>query len=257
MYASDVSGALEAYRRALTIHERLAAADPKRRRDVSVALNGIGRALRATGELALVRQYYDRSLAIMRRLAEERPEDTVIQRDLSVVYNRVAGLLAEVGDYEAALAYYEEAVEIREDLLEDEPDSGRAKRDLAVEHYYIGKVHLALDQPQAALEHANQFLVAAEERTAANPTDARADRDLAIAHEIKQGSFCKQFILHGHKHLNLSRITLAGATTHEMLVPALITLSLDQHDVQATSVYCLLSCRGAFFFHLLEFIFSD
>ncbi|MGH8567974.1 MAG: tetratricopeptide repeat protein, partial [Gammaproteobacteria bacterium] len=81
--------ALDVYRKALAIAERLAAQDPGNagwQRDVSVSYNRIGDVRRDEGDRKGALAAYEKALAITERLAAEDPANAAWQRDVSLSY---------------------------------------------------------------------------------------------------------------------------------------------------------------------------
>ena len=180
----DVNGALGAYNKALELRQQLAEADPVYRRQVAIGLNNVGSALVSVGQLTRAKEFFDRSLAMRRRLVMEDPDNTLKQRDVSVQLLDLGDTLVDMGDPGGALQWYQEALDIREQLLWQEPANGRRKRDAGVADYLIGTALLSLGRPEAATAHIDRCLILFEENARGDPYDARSGKDLALAHEL-------------------------------------------------------------------------
>ncbi len=178
----DVSGALAEYEQAVTIHEGLQE-NKAYRRWLSFALNDAGGMLVKVSELAKAQEYFDRSLAIAKKMAAESLGDDRLQRDLSVAYGRVASVFRQTGDNKAALRRSREQLRIREALMKKNPSWGRYRRDVAVAHLFIGFAYLELEQPGDALAHLVHFRDVSQQRAEANPKNFRTKRDLGAACE--------------------------------------------------------------------------
>ena len=178
----DISGAFKEYDQALAIRETLPETEDYQR-VLSFVLNSAGKVLVQMGKLEDARLYYDRSLAISKKLAAGAPTDDHLQRELSVAYGRVADVFNERGDHKAALRRFREMLRIRQAVLEKNPDSGRYRRDVAVAHLFIGQAYRHLQQPQDALEHLVHFRDVSQQRAEANPNNWRTKRDLAASCE--------------------------------------------------------------------------
>ena len=130
----NLPGALESYRAALAIGERLAKADPGNagwQRDLSVSHEpdrrraaGPGQPAWGAGELPRVARHRE-------RLAKADPGNAGWQRDLALSHGRVAMVLAHQGAHsEAALAFGQgRAIIVR--LQQLSPDNATLPRDLA------------------------------------------------------------------------------------------------------------------------------
>ena len=111
----DLSAALNEYRDAGAMADRLAKADPNNagwQRDLSVSYNKVGDVLVAQGNLAEALASYKDSLAIADRLAKADPNNAGWQRDLSVSYNKVGDVLVAQGNLAEALASYKDSLAI-------------------------------------------------------------------------------------------------------------------------------------------------
>jgi tetratricopeptide (TPR) repeat protein len=110
----DLGGALAAYREALAIAQRLAAADPSNtewQRDLSVSHNKLGDVLSAQGDLGGALAAYREALAIRQRLAAADPSNSGWQLDLSVSHIKLGDVLSAQGDLGGALEWWRKAHE--------------------------------------------------------------------------------------------------------------------------------------------------
>jgi len=121
---------------------------PQARRDLSVALDNVGRVARARGEWAVAEAAYRESLDLARGLEESlgTPE---ARRDLSVSLNNVGRVARARGDWDAAEAAYRESLEIRRGL-EESLGTPEARRDLSLSLNNVGRVAQARGEWAAA-----------------------------------------------------------------------------------------------------------
>jgi tetratricopeptide (TPR) repeat protein len=99
--SGDRNGALEHLQRALTIREKLAAADAAdsdKQDDVSTTLENIARVLLAGGDQAGAFASYQRSVAIREKLAAANPADTEAQVSLARSYSILGRLAGDSHD---------------------------------------------------------------------------------------------------------------------------------------------------------------
>ncbi|MCB9609786.1 MAG: tetratricopeptide repeat protein [Polyangiaceae bacterium] len=128
---------------------------------------------------AAARGYFEKSLAIRERLAEEEPERLEYQRDLSISYDRLGGLL-ESTDAAAARGYFERSLAIAERLAEEEPERLVYQRDLSIAFDRLGGLFEASEE--AARGYYERSLAIAEHLAEAEPESAVYQRDLGISY---------------------------------------------------------------------------
>ena len=95
MSQGDLTAALENYRAAMAIRERLAASDPGNaewQRDLSISHERIGDVL-AEGDLTAALEDYRAAISIRERLAASDPDNAGWQRDLSISHNKIGDVL--------------------------------------------------------------------------------------------------------------------------------------------------------------------
>ena len=107
--------ALKAYRDALAIRERLAAADRSNtdaQRDLAVSYEQDRQRADGLGKLDEALEAYRADLAIAERLAAADASNTKWQRDLAVTHNKVGDVLKAQGKLDEALNAYRESLAI-------------------------------------------------------------------------------------------------------------------------------------------------
>jgi len=117
----DLAGALKAYREALAVRQRLAAADPSNAgwaRDVALSLQRVGYAQAVSGAGQEALRSWSEALAILQRLAAQDPSNAAWQLDVVKTLNLLAGLfdLAKPEGREAAAEFLRPALAIAEQL---------------------------------------------------------------------------------------------------------------------------------------------
>jgi tetratricopeptide (TPR) repeat protein len=140
----DLTTALETFRDASNLADRLAKADPGNagwQRDLSVSYERVGDVLVAQGRLPDALTAFRDSLAIAERLAQADPGNAGWQRDLALSYGRVARIQAQSGEMEEARQGYGKARDIIARLVKLSPDNATLPKDLA---YYDAQI-AALD----------------------------------------------------------------------------------------------------------------
>ncbi len=142
----EYDGALEIYRKSLSIRQRLAEADrgnPEYARLVARTWISIGDPLQYQQDLRGSQGSYGNALAILQTLAAQEPANAVTKRQLAKAYHRVAASFEATGDflnfgmayreeteapYRAALEHYRAAAEIAAALLARDPNDTQHRR---------------------------------------------------------------------------------------------------------------------------------
>ncbi len=180
----DTAGALSSYRKALTIRERLASADPRNakvRRDLATTYDSVGDMLWATGELAGALDNYRKSLEVRKALLKDSTEAEA-RHDLAVSYERIGDTLAKKGDFNAALESHRDALAIRESLSNQDSKNAKARRELSISYGKVGDMLALTGNPTVALDNHRKALALREELVARDPGNAKARRELALGY---------------------------------------------------------------------------
>ncbi|MGH4024282.1 MAG: CHAT domain-containing protein, partial [Pseudonocardiaceae bacterium] len=133
----DLRAAERHYRAALTIDERLIAADSSdafSQRHLSVSHDRLGNLAVTVGEFTTAHDHYQTALTIDERLATTDPTNTAWQRDLSISHDRLGNLAVAAGDLTTAHDHYQTALTIRERLATIDPTNTAWQRDLSISH---------------------------------------------------------------------------------------------------------------------------
>jgi tetratricopeptide (TPR) repeat protein len=182
---SNLAKALDSYRAALAIAERLANADPgdtDGQSDLRRSHTGIGDVLVAQGTLPAALDAYKTGLAIAERLANADPGDTDGQHDLSLLHNRIGDVLVDQGDLPAALDAYKAGLAIADRLAKADPGDAGWQRDLSWSHDEIGNVLVAQGNLPAALEAYRASFAIRSRLAEADPGNAERQSDLSSSH---------------------------------------------------------------------------
>ena len=133
----NLPAALESYRAALAISERLAKADPGnagwQQRPLGVAREDRRRAA-GSGQPAAALESYRAALAIAERLAKADPGNAGWQRDLSVSHDKIGDVLRAQGNLPRRWRATTPALAIAERLAKADPGNAGWQRDLSVSH---------------------------------------------------------------------------------------------------------------------------
>ncbi|MBM3727986.1 MAG: tetratricopeptide repeat protein, partial [Acidobacteria bacterium] len=163
--------------------QRLVDQEPDRAdylRDLSVSFNKLGDLMRALGQGAEARRYYEQDLAISQRLVDQEPDRADYLRDLSVSFERLGDLMSALGQGAEARRYYEQALAISQRLVDQEPDRADYLRDLSVSFNKLGDLMSALGQGAEARRYYEQALAIRQRLVDQEPDRADYLRDLSV-----------------------------------------------------------------------------
>jgi non-specific serine/threonine protein kinase/serine/threonine-protein kinase len=187
----DTSGALDSYRKALAIAERLTASDPadaKAHRFIGVVSEKIGDVQGATGDIAGAVESQRGSLAIFKAIADSAPANVEARQSLAISHVKFGDVLGNAnfnnaGDEAGAMQSYRSAAEILEALHAADPANPKTRRLLGLIYERLGTMLEAAGKLDEALETYRRSSAIREPLAADFPTDTDAIRDAAIAHE--------------------------------------------------------------------------
>ena len=152
---NQATQALEQYRQALVIREKLAAADTQNveaRRDLATSYGKLGETFEKLGDLNGALTQYRQMLALDELMLRLRPEYAETKSDLAFDHEKLGLVLTARNELEAALAQQRQAAQLRETLAQADPQNAELKRDLAGSYAFIGELALKLGTKQATLQ---------------------------------------------------------------------------------------------------------
>jgi class 3 adenylate cyclase/tetratricopeptide (TPR) repeat protein len=230
----DVKGAMESYRKALEIAQRLSDAnltDAQAQRDLSVSVNKIGDMRARTGDVQGALESYRKGLEIRQRLADAHPGNAQAQRDLSVGHVNVGDMLAQTGDARGSMESYSRVLVIRQRLACADPNNAAAQRELSISLNRIGYALAQTGDVHGALESYRESLEIAQRLADAEPTNAEAQRDLTVSLN-KVGSMLAQTgdvqkAQESYRKALVIRQRLAGADPNNAAAQRDLSISLN------------------------------
>ncbi len=154
------------------------AGDAARRATV---LRNLAEVFTEEGDSAASEKALRESLAILERLARERPDDTLVARSLGLTRMSLARALQMRGDPGGALESFKAALATFDALARASPEDLTAQRDLAVIELKVGDLLLELDHPDTALD-AFKAALAITERLGREIAEPIWQRDLSVLH---------------------------------------------------------------------------
>ncbi|WP_167599098.1 tetratricopeptide repeat protein [Chlorobaculum sp. 24CR] len=149
----DLDGALNAFREALAVRIRLAAADPSNatwQRDLSVSQEKIGDVLRDQGDLDGALNAFREALAVRIRLAAADPSNATWQRDLSFSLTLLAQFHEQQGEPALALPLAEQSLSIDERLSALDKSNVMWQKDVEISRRLVNRLREATTPPGKA-----------------------------------------------------------------------------------------------------------
>jgi tetratricopeptide (TPR) repeat protein len=193
----NLERAQEAADRANAIYARLGklgGEDLDRLRERTVALQELGKVLRAQGKLPEALAAFRESMDIMQRLAKSHPENTDWQRDLNVGHSSVGSIMEAQGLLPEAFKAYSDARDVADRLARKDPDNTLWQRDLARSSLRVGDILLAQGNLSAADEAYAQARDISQQLAHADPGAVATQRELSAVYsrmgnlEVRRGN---------------------------------------------------------------------
>jgi tetratricopeptide (TPR) repeat protein len=177
--------AIEGYRKALTVFEKLAVEDHPHnlywQSNVGLCHARIGGILEEQGDLAAALESYRDVLVVAEHLAKADPDNTECQRDLTSSRGKIGDVQLAQGDLVAALESYRAAFVIAQHLAIANQDNAEWQRDLSGWHAKIGDVRHTQGDLIAALASYRAAFVIAERLAKIDPSNQAWGNDVAWA----------------------------------------------------------------------------
>ena len=180
----DTRGALESYKKALAIYERLEATEPKNprdRRNQAHLIRKIGNVLALGGDKAGAMKKYEVARARFEMLLDEATNRAPILRDLSFCSMDIGTLHKVSGRLEAAREEFRKVLALFEATVAAHPEDRIARRDLAIAHSLIGEIQEMEGNFEAAKTSYRKFMKYAEASRGKMPSSTTALRDVSVA----------------------------------------------------------------------------
>ena len=153
----NVDSALQHFLPFVTISKRLIAHYPDSlgyREELAYALNNIGFAKQAKGDLRGAVESYSASRGINQQLVDLRPDSVPWQVALASEFNAEAVAQRKLGDLAGALANHDKELAIKEAYLARDTTNSENKRDVAVAHAYRGELEVLMGDIDGAVSDA-------------------------------------------------------------------------------------------------------
>ncbi len=177
----DADGALQSFKKALAIRERLVTENPANqedRRHLAISYSRVAAILEDSDAAAAI-EFHKKAVVIAEALLAADENDAEMSRHLWLSYRHIADEKAQTGDFANAIETFDKAAKINEKLLAANPGDVNAKRDLALDVMSLGDVLTESRDYDAALEMFRKALALAS----ANPnhSDSQSIIGLCLA----------------------------------------------------------------------------
>jgi non-specific serine/threonine protein kinase/serine/threonine-protein kinase len=174
----DTQGALASYRKALTIHQTLAAGDlenPANRLELARCHNKVDDMLAKMGELSDASASYREARFIAESLVAQDPTSLDKGHELTLTYTRSGYVLEDMGDNAASLAGHREALAVAQKQITAHPADPLACHDLATSYHNVGHLLAKTGSVREGLEIYRKGLAVCEWRSADDPESTQAN----------------------------------------------------------------------------------
>ena len=177
--------AMEAYRRAAAVFERMSRERPsvvQYEDDLAGCYLNMGNLLRAMGQLAAAIDSYRKGLKVFERLEREHPSNTQVRLDLAVSHTNIGNVLNDMGPRDDALTSYQRALPIHERLVAENPGVHDYESGLAGDLDNIGNLLSAMGHHAEAIESHRRALGMYQRLASSHSSVTRFQDDLAICY---------------------------------------------------------------------------
>jgi serine/threonine protein kinase/type II secretory pathway pseudopilin PulG len=182
----DVTGALQSYRKALSIIEPLFAQDPNNaaiRRIYALAHKNAGDVLAVSGEAEKAVQHQRKALPIFEALSAADPANQEARIDLARAYISLGDALIATLERNESLDKFYKALATYEVVVATNANNLAARRGLAAAHGRIGNEMEGVGNIAGALEHIRKALAISEELLALERKNTTFARGVAVMSE--------------------------------------------------------------------------
>jgi eukaryotic-like serine/threonine-protein kinase len=183
----DTEGALESYRQAIAISEKLAAAEPDKKEyqgDYATRLIYFGRLQAVTGDTKGAIASGQKSIAIFEKLSAEDPHNADYKTHSIIASNAMRLPLLDEGRTAEAVESARNVIKTLEEMVAKDPKEVHIRRGLGVTYNSLGECLLQAKDAKGAIESFRRALAIAEERFAADPKSGENRRDVSIARHL-------------------------------------------------------------------------
>ena len=179
----DSLGALESYRKSITIREtviRKGSSTVEDRRALALVYASAGDVLWGRGETEGALDFYGKAQAMGEALMSENPDDRETARALWNGYRRIGYAQAQAGDLAAGVESFSKARTIIENLVAADPTNAKARRDMAVNYSSIGEALVETGDVRGGIEYFQKAIAIDQDLSNTAPLDADIRLNVAV-----------------------------------------------------------------------------
>jgi non-specific serine/threonine protein kinase/serine/threonine-protein kinase len=180
----NIDGAIESYRKSLTVRERLVnenPSNPELVRALAKSYESTGDMLWTIGEYAEAHEYYQDSLQIHLRLSNADVGNAEEIYEVGRARHRIGQALSRIGNVDGALENYRLGQVKFQEAMTLAPEVPKYRRGMGSALAKIGDMAAAKKEWQTAFENHSQALEIWSRLSAAEPLKAHLKRDMALA----------------------------------------------------------------------------
>lgn len=182
----DVPGAVESYKKAVTIREALVTqnpADAEARHALAISHQKLGYRLVSAAEASSGVEHLRKARSLYLDLIREQPANHELKLDLAVTYDNLGRALADRRDFAGALEQYRAALAICEEPSAGNPRDQRYRRALWNTYRSIANLLYSQDDVAGAIEENSKALTLAEGLLGDDPLSAEHRRALILTYK--------------------------------------------------------------------------
>lgn len=177
--------ALNSAKRAVEVMEPLSAQNPSDQTMLdflSTSYNKLALALNITGDLLAATSYYEKDLAVARKISSDQPDNLNAKRNVAVSLERVGSMQLSVGNIDSAFDNFVKGLEIMNEIVAQAPENTKWSVDVAIFVGKLGDIWLQRGENDKALETFQGKLEIAEALVATNPRENIFQNSLATGY---------------------------------------------------------------------------
>ena len=173
----NCAGALEYFRQAFTIKERVLTSSPESQESLAGEYFSMGQCQNVTADFQGALESYRKSAKIRETIVFKSPElQGNVQTRLAGTYGYMAGDFYSLGDLDQAIAMQIKAMAILKSLSAADPGNATYRHYICESYYWTGYYQQKKNEPQPALANFQQALSGFQHISAADPAEVRAKR---------------------------------------------------------------------------------
>jgi len=173
----DCPGAMEYFRKAFTIKERVLKPSPESQESLAGEYFSMGQCQAYTGDLQGALESYRKAAKIRETTVFTSPElQANVQTRLAGTYGFMAGALGKLGDFDQAIAMQVKAMAILKGLSAADPGNAAYQHYICESYYWTGFYEQKKNELPAALASLQQALAGFQRISTEDPAEVRARR---------------------------------------------------------------------------------